>query len=170
MSWKDIRFGVRGRMALTSKPSSSSLQMRPIPPWCGLATFEASTQHPKRDFVYWSSVTFILVRIPIPTPICASPLAAAAIPTSLLQRMFHVAREKGLVPLVPLPPGWGASTQSTSSLSIELVIKWIITKNTNGRIRLVDFDGSWACTKRPGGPPNPYCLCRGEGESRLVGL
>jgi hypothetical protein len=104
---KDIRFGVRGHTALTSKPSWSSLQMRPIPPWCGLAAFKASTQYPERDFAYQSSVTFILVRIPIPTPICANPLAAAAIPTPLLQRMFHVAMGKGLFPLVPLPPGQG---------------------------------------------------------------
>ncbi len=52
-------------------------------------------------------MTFVLVRIAILTPICTNPLAAAAIPTPLLQRMFHVAMEKGLVPLVPLPPGRG---------------------------------------------------------------
>jgi hypothetical protein len=106
-SWKDIRFGVRGYTALTSKPSWSSLQMRPIPPWCGLAAFKASTQYPKRDFTYQSLMTFISVRIPIPTPICANPLAATAIPTPLPQRMFHIAMEKGLVPLVLLPPSQG---------------------------------------------------------------
>ena len=48
-----------------------------------------------------------MVRIPIPTPSCANPLAAAAIPNPLLQHIFHVAMEKGLVPLVLLPPDQG---------------------------------------------------------------
>jgi hypothetical protein len=85
----------------------SSLQMRPIPPWCGLAAFDTRTLYPKRVFKYQSLVTFVLVRIPILTPICANPLATAAIPVPLPQRMFHVAMEKGLVPLVLLPPGQG---------------------------------------------------------------
>ncbi len=94
-------------MASTSNPLWPSLQMRPIPPRCGLVAFEASTQYPERDFKYQLLVIFVLVRIPIPTPICANPLAAAAIPNPLLHHIFHVAMEKGLVPLVPLPPGRG---------------------------------------------------------------
>jgi hypothetical protein len=75
--------------------------------WCGLVAFDTSTLYPKRDFEYRSLVTFVLVRNPIPTPICANPLAAAAIPVLLPQQMLHIAMEKGLVPLVPLPPGQG---------------------------------------------------------------
>ncbi len=48
-----------------------------------------------------------MVRMPNPTPICVNPLATAAIPNPLLQRIFHVAMEKGLVPLVLLPPSRG---------------------------------------------------------------
>jgi hypothetical protein len=66
-----------------------------------------STLYPERDFEYQSLVTFVLVRIPIPTPICANPLAAAAIPVPLPQQIFPVAMEKSLVPLVLLPPSQG---------------------------------------------------------------
>jgi hypothetical protein len=73
--------------------------------WAG--HFQHKYLYPERDFEYQSLVTFVSVRIPIPIPICTNPLAAAAIHVPLPQQMFHVAMEKGLVPLVPLSPGQG---------------------------------------------------------------
>ncbi len=75
--------------------------------------------------MYQLLVTFVLVRIAISTPICANPLAAAAIPTPLPQRMFHVAMEKGLVPLVPLLPGQGVIS------TVDIIIVDLISSQIN---------------------------------------
>ncbi len=53
--------------------------------------------YPNENFGYQFSVIFISVKMAIPTPICANPLAAEANPRFRPHLMFQVAIEKVLL-------------------------------------------------------------------------
>jgi hypothetical protein len=90
------------------------------------------------------SVAFASIKTAITTPICAKPIVGENNPALRLQRMFHAASVKAL-----LPPREGGADE------IHIIINNLLAKTIKKPTAKLTFLGSFAFTKRMVGPPQP---------------